>query len=155
MTKQFKSAFGKIKEYFAETFQQLFGGGKAQLLLTDNNDVLQAGVEIVVQLPEKKQQNLAALSGGERALTVIALLLSFLRYKPSPFTVLDEIDAPLDEPNIARFCKYVRKFAEKTQFIIVTHRKRTMEVADVMYGVTVEDSGVSKVISVRMEENAD
>ena len=152
MARQFKSAFVKIDEYFRDIFQKLFGGGSAELLLTDERNVLESGVEILVQLPEKKRQNLTALSGGERALTVIALLFSFLRYKPSPFSVLDEIDAPLDEANISRFCSFLRDFSENTQFIVVTHRKGTMEAADVMYGVTIEDAGVSKVISVRLDE---
>lgn len=152
MTKQFNDAFGKIRVAFNDIFVELFGGGKAELELTDDKDVLNSGVEIIVQLPEKKQQNLSALSGGERALTVIALLFSFLRVKPAPFSVLDEIDAPLDEANIARFSKFLHDFADNTQFIIVTHRKRTMEAADVMYGVTLEDAGVSKLISVRLGE---
>ena len=152
MASQFKSAFVKIDEYFREIFQKLFGGGKAELLLTDERNVLESGVDILVQLPDKKRQNLTALSGGERALTVIALLFSFLRYKPSPFSVLDEIDAPLDEANISRFCNFLRDFARNTQFIVVTHRKGTMEAADVMYGVTIEDAGASKVISVRLDE---
>lgn len=152
MTKQFKEAFQKINTYFGEIFVKLFGGGEARILLTDEANVLEAGVEIEVQLPEKKRQNLSALSGGERALTVIALLFSFLRYRPSPFSVLDEIDAPLDEANISRFGSFLRDYAAQTQFIIVTHRKGTMEAADAMYGVTIEDAGVSKILSVRLNE---
>ena len=152
MTKQFKEAFQKINTYFGEIFVKLFGGGEARILLTDEANVLEAGVEIEVQLPEKKRQNLSALSGGERALTVIALLFSFLRYRPSPFSVLDEIDAPLDEANISRFGSFLRDYATQTQFIIVTHRKGTMEAADAMYGVTIEDAGVSKILSVRLNE---
>ncbi len=152
MTKQFKEAFGKINAYFGEIFVKLFGGGEARILLTDEENVLESGVEIEVLLPEKKRQNLSALSGGERALTVIALLFSFLRYRPAPFSVLDEIDAPLDEANISRFGKFLREYAVQTQFIIVTHRKGTMESTDTMYGVTIEDAGVSKVLSVRLDE---
>ena len=152
MTRQFREAFVKIREYFNEIFVELFGGGQANLFLTDEHDVLNSGVEIEVQLPEKKRQNLSALSGGERALTVIALLFSFLRCKPSPFSVLDEIDAPLDEANISRFGRFLREFAENTQFIIVTHRKGTMEAADTMYGITLESAGVSKIISVKLDE---
>ena len=122
------------------------------MFLTDEHDVLNSGVEIEVQLPEKKRQNLSALSGGERALTVIALLFSFLRCKPSPFSVLDEIDAPLDEANISRFGRFLREFAENTQFIIVTHRKGPMEAADTMDGITLESAGVSKIISVKLDE---
>ncbi len=105
-----------------------------------------------MQLPEKKRQNLSALSGGERALTVIALLFSFLRYKPSPFSVLDEIDAPLDEANVVRFGVFLREFSADTQFIVVTHRKGTMESVDTMYGVTIEDAGVSTILSVKIED---
>jgi chromosome segregation protein len=152
MGKQFKDAFAKIGEYFSDNFVHLFGGGTARVYLTDEKEVLTAGVEIEVQLPDKKRQNLAILSGGERALTVIALLFSFLRYKPAPFSVLDEIDAPLDEANISRFGKFLREYAENTQFIIVTHRKGTMESADCMYGVTIENAGVSKIVSVRLED---
>ena len=152
MTRQFKAAFEEIRGYFADIFVRLFGGGKAELFLTDDKDVLHAGVEIEVQLPTKKRQNLSVLSGGERALTVIALLFSFLRYRPAPCSVLDEIDAPLDEANVARFGKFLGEFAENTQFIVVTHRKGTMEAADFMYGITIEDAGVSRVLSVRLDE---
>ncbi|MFC2741619.1 MAG: chromosome segregation protein SMC, partial [Selenomonas sp.] len=152
MTRRFKEAFGEIRGYFSDIFVRLFGGGKAELFLTDEKDVLHAGVEIEVQLPAKKRQNLSVLSGGERALTVIALLFSFLRYRPAPFSVLDEIDAPLDEANVARFGKFLGEFAENTQFIVVTHRKGTMEASDFMYGITIEDAGVSRVLSVRLDE---
>ncbi len=152
MTRQFKGAFAQIQIYFGEIFVRLFGGGKAELRLLDEEDVLNTGVEILVQLPEKKRQNLSALSGGERALTVIALLFSFLRYKPSPFSVLDEIDAPLDEANVVRFGKFLREFSTNTQFIVITHRKGTMESVDTMYGVTIEDAGVSKILSVKIED---
>ena len=155
MTKQFKEAFARIKEHFNAIFAALFGGGRAEVRLTDETRVLEAGVEIEVQLPEKKQQNLSVLSGGERALTVIALLFAFLRVRPAPFVVLDEIDAPLDEANIMRFGRFFRDFAAHTQFVIVTHRKGTMEAADTMYGVTLEDAGVSKIISVRLDALTD
>ena len=155
MTKQFKEAFAQIKEHFHAIFVALFGGGRAEVHLTDESRVLEAGVEIEVQLPEKKQQNLSVLSGGERALTVIALLFAFLRVRPAPFVVLDEIDAPLDEANIMRFGRFLRDFAAHTQFVIVTHRKGTMEAADTMYGVTLEDAGVSKIISVRLDALTD
>ena len=151
MTRQFKEAFEEIRGYFADIFVRLFGGGKAELFLTDEKDVLHAGVEIEVQLPAKKRQNLSVLSGGERALTVIALLFSFLRYRPAPFSVLDEIDAPLDEANVSRFGKFLGEFSQNTQFIVVTHRKGTMEAADFMYGITIEDAGVSRVLSVRLD----
>lgn len=152
MTKQFGDAFVKINEYFGEIFVKLFGGGQAGIQLTDKENLLEAGVNIFVTVPGKKMQNLSVLSGGERALTVVALLFSFLKYRPAPFSVLDEIDAPLDEANIGRFGKFIREYAEKTQFIMVTHRKGTMEVADTMYGVTIEDAGVSKILSVKLED---
>lgn len=151
MTRQFKEAFEQIQAYFGEIFVRLFGGGKAELKLLDEADVLRSGVDILVTLPQKKRQNLSALSGGERALTVIALLFSFLRYRPSPFSVLDEIDAPLDEANVVRFGSFLKEFAENTQFIVVTHRKGTMEAVDTIYGVTIEDAGVSKILSVKLE----
>lgn len=152
MTKQFGDAFVKINEYFGEIFVKLFGGGQAGIQLTDKEKLLEAGVNIFVTVPGKKMQNLSVLSGGERALTVVALLFSFLKYRPAPFSVLDEIDAPLDEANIGRFGKFIREYAERTQFIMVTHRKGTMEVADTMYGVTIEDAGVSKILSVKLED---
>ena len=152
MTKQFKEAFAQIQLYFADIFVRLFGGGKAELKLLDEEDVLNTGVDILVTLPQKKRQNLSALSGGERALTVIALLFSFLRYRPSPFSVLDEIDAPLDEANVVRFGSFLKEFADNTQFIVVTHRKGTMEAVDTLYGVTIEDAGVSKILSVKIDE---
>jgi chromosome segregation protein len=152
MTKQFKEAFAQIQVYFADIFVRLFGGGKAELKLLDEDDVLNTGVDILVTLPQKKRQNLSALSGGERALTVIALLFSFLRYRPSPFSVLDEIDAPLDEANVVRFGSFLKEFADNTQFIVVTHRKGTMEAVDTLYGVTIEDAGVSKILSVKIDD---
>lgn len=152
MIKQFKEAFAKIDEYFGSIFVRLFGGGQAKIYLTDKDNVLESGVDITVQIPDKKRQNLSVLSGGERALTVVALLFSFLQYRPAPFSVLDEIDAPLDEANIGRFGSFLGEYAKDTQFIVVTHRKGTMESADTMYGVTVEDAGVSKVLSVKMKD---
>ena len=155
MTKQFRAAFRDIQRYFQEIFRRLFGGGEAELRLLDPDNVLESGVDILVTLPEKKRQNLAALSGGERALTVIALLFAFLKYRPSPFAVLDEIDAPLDEANVVRFGQFLKEFAGRTQFIVVTHRKGTMESVDTMYGVTIQDAGVSKILSVKIEDVQD
>ena len=152
MAKQFQTAFSKIGEYFSDIFVRLFGGGQAKLRLTNEEDILSSGIEIEVQPPEKKLQNLSVLSGGERALTVIALLFAFLQYRPAPFSVVDEIDAPLDEANVSRFAAFLQEYAENTQFIVVTHRKGTMEAANVMFGVTVEDAGVSKIVSVRMSD---
>ncbi|KHM52701.1 hypothetical protein NZ47_03300 [Anaerovibrio lipolyticus] len=152
MTKQFKEAFNSINLFFKDIFVRLFGGGEAKIILIDKDNVLESGVDIVVQIPDKKQQNLAVLSGGERALTVVALLFSFLRYRPAPFSLLDEVDAPLDEANIGRFGSFLEEYSSNTQFIVVTHRKGTMESADSMYGVTVEDAGVSKILSVKLKE---
>ena len=153
MSKRFKEAFGKINEYFGLCYTKLFGGGSAQIVMQDEKDILESGVEIVVQPPGKKLQNLALLSGGERALTVIALLFALLSYQPAPFSILDEIDAPLDEANIGRFANFLKDYATKgTQFIVITHRKGTMEAADVLHGVTMEESGISKLLSVKLAE---
>ena len=152
MTKQFKEAFHSINLFFGDIFVRLFGGGEAKITLSDKENILESGVDILVQIPNKKRQNLAVLSGGERALTVVALLFAFLQYRPAPFSLLDEIDAPLDEANIDRFGKFLEEYAANTQFIVVTHRKGTMESADSMYGVTVEDAGVSKILSVKLKE---
>jgi len=152
MTTQFTEAFHQINAFFGDIFVRLFGGGMAKITLTDKENVLESGVDIMVQVPGKKQQNLAVLSGGERALTVVALLFSFLQYRPAPFSLLDEIDAPLDEANIGRYGSFLEEYADNTQFIVVTHRKGTMEVANSMYGVTVEDAGVSKILSVKLKD---
>jgi len=152
MSKRFKEAFVKINEYFATCFSKLFGGGKARLILLDEGDVLESGVDIEVQPPGKKLQNLALLSGGERALTVIALLFALFTYQPAPFSILDEIDAPLDEANIDRFAKFLADYSVNTQFIVITHRKGTMEAADVLHGVTMEESGISRLLSVKLAD---
>lgn len=152
MAKRFKEAFGKINEYFSECYVKLFGGGTASLRLTDPDDVLGSGIDIDVQPPGKKLQSLFLLSGGERSLTVIALLFALLSYQPSPFCILDEIDAALDEANVDRFAKFLAAYAESTQFIVITHRKGTMEAAHVLHGVTMEESGVSKLLSVKLSE---
>ena len=152
MSKRFKEAFEKINEYFATCFSKLFGGGKARLIMIDEADILESGVDIEVQPPGKKLQNLALLSGGERALTVIALLFALFTYQPAPFSILDEIDAPLDEANIDRFAKFLADYSAKTQFIVITHRKGTMEAADVLHGVTMEESGISRLLSVKLAD---
>ncbi|TXL67653.1 chromosome segregation protein SMC [Cerasibacillus terrae] len=152
MKRLFDTTFTKIKAEFTIVFKQLFGGGKAELKLTDPNNLLDTGVEIIAQPPGKKLQNLGLLSGGERALTAIALLFAILRVRPVPFCVLDEVEAALDEANVVRFAKYVKQHSEKTQFIVITHRKGTMEEADVLYGVTMQESGVSRFVSVRLDE---
>ena len=152
MKKQFQEEFAVINEYFGITFNQLFGGGRAQLVLADPGDVLNCGIEIIAQPPGKKLQSLSLLSGGERALTAIAILFAILKHKPTPFCVLDEIDAALDDSNVYQFGKYVREFSRDTQFAIITHRKGTMEISDVLYGIAMEEKGVSKLISVKFDE---
>ncbi len=152
MSKRFKTAFDAIRSHFVVVFAKLFGGGRADLILSDPDRVLETGIDIVAQPPGKKLQNLQLLSGGERALTAIALLFAILQVKPVPFCVLDEVEAALDEANVSRFAQYLREFSELTQFIVVTHRKGTMEEADVLYGVTMEEGGVSKLVSVKLEE---
>ncbi|MGJ7922425.1 chromosome segregation protein SMC [Neobacillus sp. LXY-4] len=155
MKKRFEQTFSGIRFHFEPTFQALFGGGRADLRLTDPNDLLNTGVEIVAQPPGKKLQNLGLLSGGERALTAIALLFSILKVRPVPFCVLDEVEAALDEANVNRFSRYLKQYSSETQFIVITHRKGTMEEADVLYGITMQESGVSKLVSVRLEETPD
>ncbi|MED1441714.1 chromosome segregation protein SMC [Aeribacillus composti] len=152
MKKQFSQMFAKIRSQFDIVFKELFGGGKADLILTNPDDLLNTGVDIIAQPPGKKLQYLSLLSGGERALTAIALLFSILKVRPVPFCVLDEVEAALDEANVQRFSKFLKRFSENTQFIVITHRKGTMEEADALYGVTMQESGVSKVVSVRLED---
>ena len=126
---------------FQSVFSELFGGGRADLVMTNPQDLLNTGIDIVAQPPGKKLQNLGLLSGGERALTAIALLFGILKVRPVPFCVLDEVEATLDEANVARFAQYLKKFSNETQFIVITHRKGTMEESDVLYGVTMQESG--------------
>jgi chromosome segregation protein len=152
MKKRFEQTFYGIREQFEPVFRALFGGGRADLKLTHPEDLLNTGVEIVAQPPGKKLQNLGLLSGGERALTAIALLFSILKIRPVPFCILDEVEAALDEANVFRFSQYLKRFSSETQFIVITHRKGTMEEADVLYGVTMKESGVSKLVSVRLED---
>ncbi|MGE7903719.1 chromosome segregation protein SMC [Peribacillus sp. NPDC094092] len=153
MKRRFADTFYSIREEFEQVFKALFGGGKAELKLTNPDDLLNTGVDIIAQPPGKKLQNLSLLSGGERALTAIALLFSILKVRPVPFCILDEVEAALDEANVVRFSQFLRKFSRETQFIVITHRKGTMEEADVLYGITMQESGVSKLVSVRMEES--
>jgi chromosome segregation protein len=150
-SERFRHAFESVNENFKAMFTRLFQGGTAQMRLLDQNDLLESGVEIVAQPPGKRNQSIQLLSGGEKALTAIALLMAIFRYKPSPFCILDEVDAPLDEANIDRFTKLLRDMTEDTQFIAITHNKRTMETADIMYGVTMEEPGCSKIVSVRFD----
>jgi len=152
MERQFMENFRLMQEYFAETFSKLFGGGQAQLRLLDEQDVLGCGIEIVAQPPGKKLQLLSLLSGGERALTAIAILFAMLRLKPTPFCFLDEIEAALDDGNISTFADYLREFSKDTQFVVVTHRKGTMERCDGLYGVAMEEKGVSSMLSVELKD---
>ena len=150
MKKQFIEEFNKINANFNEVFVKLFGGGRAEVVLTDSEDVLNSDIEIIAKPPGKKLQHLTLLSGGERALTAIALLFAILKMKPAPFCVLDEIDSALDDANVSRYARFLEEFL--TQFIIITHRKGSMEVADCLYGVTMDDTGTSKLLSVKLED---
>lgn len=153
MRTQFISSFKEINENFTEVFAVLFNGGKATLELEEGEDILKAGIEIKAQPPGKKLQNLTLLSGGEKSLTAVALLFAILKTKPAPFCILDEIDAALDEANINRYTSYLKSFENMTQFVLITHRKTTMEIADVLYGVTMEEQGISKLISIKLKDN--
>lgn len=150
MKRQFMEQFKRINESFNTVFRELFDGGHAELILVDKENVLESGIEIEVQPPGKKLQNLMLLSGGEKAFTAIALLFAILRLNPTPFCVLDEIEAALDDANVYKFAQYLKKYSTSTQFAVITHRKGTMEIADTLYGVTMEEHGVSKVVSLKM-----
>ena len=152
MEKQFVVEFAKMGEYFKETFARLFGGGQAELRLTDPEDALNCGIEIIAQPPGKKLQLLSLLSGGERALTAIAILFAMLKLKPTPFCILDEIEAALDEANIGYFADYLSEYKKTTQFVVVTHRKGTMERCDALYGVAMQEKGVSGMVSVNLQD---
>jgi len=152
MESRFAEQFAIINKYFGETFRKLFGGGKAELRLENSDDILGSGIDIVAQPPGKALQMLSLLSGGERALTAIAILFAMLRLKPTPFCILDEIEAALDEANVYNFAEYLRAFTDKTQFIVITHRKPTMEEADSLYGVAMEEKGVSSMVSVKLSD---
>jgi chromosome segregation protein len=147
---RFKESFEEINEKFQSIFPRLFRGGKARLVLTDENDYLETGVDIIVQPPGKKLQSITLLSGGEKALTAVSLLFAIFLTKPSPFCFLDEVDAPLDDANIDRFNELIREMSQFSQFVLVTHNKKTMQAAEVLYGITMAEPGVSKVVSVRM-----
>ena len=149
-TARFNEAFSAIQHNFQETFSTLFGGGRAGLTLLDENDPLESGIDIVASPPGKRLQNVQLLSGGEKALTAIALMFAIFKYKPSPFCLLDEIDAPLDDANVGRFVDMLQGMLDRTQFILITHNRRTMEIANRLYGVTMEEPGVSKLISVQL-----
>ncbi len=151
MRKTFKTSFEQINIYFGQTFRELFDGGSAKLVLEDENDIMECGIEIIAEPPGKKLQRITLLSGGEKALTAIALLFALLKINPSPVCILDEIDAALDDANVYKFSDYLQKYAKKMQFIVITHRKPTMVICDSLYGFAMEEKGVSKLLSVRLE----
>lgn len=151
-TRLFTESFQTIRNNFIETFRRLFNGGRADLVLIDEEGALESGIDIVAQPPGKKLQSISLLSGGEKALTAIALLFAIFQYRPSPFCVLDEIDAPLDDANTVRFKDLLREFSKKTQFVVITHNKQTMTLADTIYGITMEEAGVSNLVSVKFDQ---
>ena len=148
---RFVDTFQQVNAVFAETFSNLFGGGTARLDLVDEDDPLESGIDITAQPPGKRNQSVQLLSGGEKALTALSLLISLFRIKPSPFCILDEVDAPLDDANVERLADLVHAMTDHTQFVLITHNRRTMQRSDLLYGVTMEEPGVSKVVSVRLE----
>ncbi|MFC1501331.1 AAA family ATPase [Elusimicrobiota bacterium] len=148
----FKKTYEDVRNHFKGIYARLFEGGNADLLLTDEQNLLESGIEIIAQPPGKKLQSMSSLSGGEKALTAIALLFAFFMVRPSPFCILDEVDAPLDDANINRYVSMVKEFAKMSQFLVITHNKRTMEMADVLYGITMEEFGVSKLIAVKLNK---
>ena len=149
--RRFKDAFEAVNEHFRQMFRTLFGGGQGEMRLTDEANLADSGIDIMASPPGKKLQNIALLSGGEKSLTAMALLMAIFRYTPSPFCILDEVDAPLDEPNILRLTRLIKEMSRETQFIVITHAKRTMEAAQALYGVTMQEPGLSKLVSVRFE----
>ena len=151
MQEMFTASFKEINRNFGTIFRELFGGGSARLYLSDENDVLNSGIEIQVSPPGKVIKNLSALSGGEQALVAISIYFAILAVNPSPFCILDEIEAALDDVNVTRYAQYLRRMTERTQFIVITHRRGTMEAADVLYGVTMQEDGVSKILRLDLE----
>jgi chromosome segregation protein len=153
-TEMFSSTFHQVNENFQVLFKQLFGGGTAKLVLVDEEDVLESGIEIIARPPGKKLQTVSLLSGGERTMTAVALLFSLYMVKPSPFCMLDELDAALDEANIGRFVEMLQGFLKNSQFVVITHNRRTIGASDVLYGITMEKQGVSSIVSVRLADHA-
>ena len=147
---KFKDNFNIIQGYFSEIFQNLFGGGEAKIYISDENDILNSGIEIEARPPGKSMQSLSLLSGGEKTLTAIALLFAVLKSKPSPFCILDEIDAALDDANISKYTAYLDRIKDETQFILITHRKVTMEISDAIYGITMKEKGISSILSMKL-----
>jgi chromosome segregation protein len=152
--RRFADAFEAVNGHFREMFQTLFGGGTGEMRLTDEANAAESGIEIVASPPGKRLQNVLLLSGGEKALTALALLMGIFKYQPSPFCIFDEVDAPLDEPNIQRLTRLLKEMSAHTQFIIITHAKRTMEAAEALYGVTMQEPGVSRLVSVHLKRAA-
>ena len=152
MTTIFVAEFQKINHYFGETFEEMFGGGKGQLILDDPDQPLTCGIEIRVQPPGKQVKTITLLSGGEKAFVAIALYFAILKVRPTPFCMLDEIDAALDDRNVERFASYLHNLSEKTQFIVITHRRGTMEASDVLYGVTMQEQGISKLLRLDLNQ---
>jgi chromosome segregation protein len=150
----FKEAFEGINARFKTVFPRMFRGGQAELRLTNPEDMLETGIEILAQPPGKKLSSIELMSGGEKALTAVSLIFSIFQFKPSPFCILDEVDAPLDEANVARYNEGIRSMTDRSQFILITHIKKTMQLVDVLYGVTMQEPGVSKLVGVRVNEAA-
>ena len=148
----FAQQFQAIREAFSQTFLELFGGGKAALELEDPEDILNCGIEIKAQPPGKALKTISLLSGGERAFVAIALYFAILKVRPTPFCVMDEIEAALDDANVVRFARYMRQMSDKTQFIVITHRRGTMEEADVLYGVTMQEQGISRMLTINLND---
>ena len=154
MRRQFEEKFREIRAEFDKVFKELFGGGRGALELMEGEDLLEAGIQIIAQPPGKKLQNMMQLSGGEKALTAISLLFAIQNLKPSPFCLLDEIEAALDDSNVDRFANYLHKLTKNTQFIVITHRRGTMMAADRLYGITMQEKGVSTLVSVNLIEDS-
>jgi chromosome segregation protein len=152
--RKFKETFDAVNDLFKKTFYEMFRGGRAELLLTNPEDLLETGVDIVAQPPGKRLGNIELMSGGEKALTAVALIFAIFRHRPSPFCVLDEVDAPLDEANVRRYNEAIRSMTDRSQFILITHIKSTMQSVDVLYGVTMGEPGVSRIVSVKVNDTA-
>lgn len=152
MEEHFEKRFAEINKSFEHVFRELFGGGRGRLYLSEPENALESGIEIEVQLPGKSLQNINLYSGGEKSFIAIALLFAILEVKPTPFCILDEIDAALDDVNVSRFATYIKNYLEDTQFIVITHRRGTMEAANVLYGVTMQEKGVTKMLSLAIDE---
>ena len=150
--RMFAETFQTVRENFQHLFRKVFGGGEGDIILEDPEDILECGIDIKARPPGKELRSISLLSGGEKTMTAIALIMAIFRTRPSPFCILDEVDAALDEANVERFTSVVQEFQQTTQFVMITHHKRSMTVADVLYGVTMEESGVSKRMSVRFED---